>query len=107
MPTKNESPIKRVHEYLTLFIALAATITIVTTYASGKASSEELQALSQKHDEDIATLKKDMNQLKVEEYTDQIHILESQPELSPHDEATVKYLKNRKADLMLKMQGEL
>ena len=98
MPPKN-SPLDTTRTILTIIVSAIGIVTIITSYAAGR-----MDDLTKKHNEDIAEVKQDINQRAVERYTDQIHILESNPSATAHDRNTVKYLKGRKADLVLKMK---
>ena len=91
--------IDNIRTVLTIIVSSIVIITSIVTFASS-----QIDTLTDIHNADIAEVKKDINQQAVERYTDQIHILESNPSASAHDKNTVKYLKGRKADLILRMK---
>ena len=93
----------RTHNIITIVGGLLVILVTVSAYAATKANQADLDALQESHTKDIIEVKRDINQQAVEAYTDQIHILESNPNASAHDRSTANYLKGRQADLRLKM----
>jgi uncharacterized membrane protein (DUF106 family) len=97
--------IDNIRTVLTIIVSSIVIITAITTFASS-----QMDEITSIHKEDIKEVRaeivevqKNIDQKSVEQYTDQIHILESNPNASTHDQNTVKYLKGRKADLILRM----
>lgn len=89
---------------MSVIVSVLIVIGAVTAFAATKANQADLEALQKTHADDTKETRELIIYLQIEDYTEQIHMLENKKNPTIQDKSNANYLKSRQDNLKLKFQ---